>query len=376
MIYKKIFDSEILFTGYYGHSNTGDDAFLEVASWGAEKYWHKSKNIFLAKQANLPVTSKKLKGYPFSLPKTYKLQRNLLLSSTDYLISAGGSTIHSEMQSDNIKQLAIESRKRGSKVKIGGIGVSVGPFKTIKDESATIKYLKNIDFLAVRDKTSFDFVNSLDLPYQPVNAFDLAALLPKIYKKQNKAPLLNHKKIVGISVCPVESINNSKNIENEYKRNTKTVELIKNLDQKGNIHFKFFVINDHIKSGDLQLTKETIEKVSPNSYEIVSYNKETRVIWNEIASCDFIISTRLHAAIFACFSNTPFMLNEYHRKCVDFLDNIDYEENLRLWNSDYEPVEKANTIISILNNNSSYAYPAKVNEMQLQAELNFTGVDI
>lgn len=35
------FRSDILFTGYYGQMNTGDDAFVQVASWGASKYWKK-----------------------------------------------------------------------------------------------------------------------------------------------------------------------------------------------------------------------------------------------------------------------------------------------------------------------------------------------
>lgn len=376
MICKKLFDSEILFTGYYGHSNTGDDAFLEVASWGAEKYWHKSKNKFLTKQSNLPVTvtSKSLKGYPFSIPRSYRLQRNLLLSSTDYLISAGGSTIHGEMQANNIKQLAIKSKKKGSKIKVGGIGVSVGPFKSIKDEKVTIEYLKNIDFLAVRDQASFDFLTSIDLPYHPVNSFDLAALLPDIYNKQRTSLPLKYKKVIGISVCPVESINDTKNIKNEYKRNAKIVELIKILNLEKNIHFKFFIINSNAVSGDVKLTKETIKKALPNSYEIIDYKKETQIAWSEIASCDFVLSTRLHAAIFACFSAVPFMLNEYHRKCGDFLDNISYDEGLRLWDCEYNPVEKANAIIDILNNKNNYIYPSKVSEMKIQAELNFTGV--
>ena len=28
-----------VFSGYYGHKNTGDDAFVEVAAWGSKKYW-------------------------------------------------------------------------------------------------------------------------------------------------------------------------------------------------------------------------------------------------------------------------------------------------------------------------------------------------
>src|SRR5690554_6876347 len=130
-MYKKLFKSDLLFTGYYGQLNTGDDAFIEVASWGAEKYWHKTNNIFLAKQENLPFTNKKIKGYPFSIPKTYRLQSRILLSSTNYLISAGGSTIHSKLEANNIKRLAVESKIKGSKIKIGGIGVSIGPFKTL-----------------------------------------------------------------------------------------------------------------------------------------------------------------------------------------------------------------------------------------------------
>lgn len=375
MTYKKSFDSDILFTGYYGHSNTGDDAFVEVASWGAEKYWNKSKSIFLAKQDNLPITSKKIKGYPFSIPKTYSLQRRLLLSSTDYLISAGGSTIHRELETNNIKRLAVESKKKGSKIMVGGIGVSIGPFKTLIDEKSTIEYLKNIDFLAVRDKTSFDFASSLNLPYETVDAFDLAALLPEIYgiKMQNN---LSSKKVIGISVCPYESISNTANIENEKKRNATVVELLKILNREENIHFKFFIINGHAKVGDQKLTKETIEKVSPDSYEVIPYTRKTQSVWDAIASCDFIISTRLHAAIFACFSNTPFMLNEYHRKCGDFLENIGYEESLRMFDSEYQPKTTAKDIIEILNDKSKYIYPKRIDEMRNLAELNFTGVDL
>ncbi|MGP5296019.1 polysaccharide pyruvyl transferase family protein [Psychrobacter faecalis] len=375
MTYKKKFSSEVLFTGYYGHFNTGDDAFVEVASWGAEKYWNKSKSIFLAKQDNLPITSKKIKGYPFSIPKTYSLQRRLLLSSTDYLISAGGSTIHRELESNNIKRFAVESKKKGSKIKVGGIGVSIGPFKTIRDEKSTIEYLKNIDFLAVRDKASFDFASNLNLPYETVNAFDLAALLPEIYGIKMQANL-SSKKVIGISVCPYESISNTANIENEKKRNATVVELLKILNQEENIHFKFFIINGHPKVGDQKLTKETIEKVSPHSYEIIPYTRKTQFVWNAIASCDFVISTRLHAAIFACFSNTPFMLNEYHRKCCDFLENIGYEEGLRMFDSDYQPRTTAKNIIAILNDKSKYIYPKRIDEMKDLAELNFTGVDL
>src|SRR5690554_1137675 len=208
-MYKKLLKSDILFTGYYGQLNAGDDAFIEVASWGANKYWNKNKNVFLARKNSLPDTRKKIRGYPLTIPKTYNLQSRVLLTATDYLISGGGSTMNKELVKNNIKRLAVERKKRGADIKIGGIGVSIGPFKSIRDENSTIEYLKSIDFLAVRDQASFDFASGLDLPYQTVNAFDLAALLPDIYglNQANTSNTSNtSKKVIGVSVCPVESI--------------------------------------------------------------------------------------------------------------------------------------------------------------------------
>lgn len=373
-MFKKVFESEVLFTGYYGQLNTGDDAFVVVANWGAKKYWNKKNNKFLAIEENLPKV-RGVKGYPFSFPRTYSSQSKLLISNTNYLISAGGSTIHSALLKNNIKQLALNEKKKGSNLKIGGIGVSIGPFKTIRDEQAVIEYLKNIDFLAVRDQRSYDFVKNLNLPYKPINSFDLAALLPEIYKNNEKGIIKNDFKTIGVSVCPVESIIGA-NIKKEEQRNKKTVELLRLLDSKENIYFKFFVINGNTKVGDLELTKEIIAKVQPKNYEIVQYSKDTNYIWREISECNFVISTRLHAAIFACFSNTPFMLNEYHIKCSDFLNDVGYNVNYRLYDNDYSVMETVSTIIDILNQNSSYISPLHIKSMMKKSELNFLGIDI
>lgn len=371
-----MFKTDILFTGFYGHKNIGDDAFIEVAEWGARKFWNKSNNRFLAVGKNLPNTIVPSKGYPITIPKTYTLQSKVLLNNTDYLISAGGSTIHSKLQSTNIKSKAIELKKNGSDIKIGGIGVSIGPFKSVEDEKAVASYLKSIDFLAVRDQTSFDYASSLDLPYQPINAFDLAALLPDIYGFNNDLKQVNKIKTIGVSVCPYESIQPNMNAVDEAKRNEMTIALLKEIDKKEDVHFKFYVINGNARIGDYKLTLETINKVSPKSFEIVEYSKDTQNIWESIANCDFVISTRLHAAIFACFSNTPFMLNEYHRKCGDFLENVDYDNRYRLHNSEYDIKERVDQIITIINNNNAYVAPNKIEKMKALSLSNFTEISL
>lgn len=368
--------TDILFTGFYGYKNTGDDAFIEVAEWGAQKFWKKNNNRFLAISKNLPNTIVRSKGYPITIPKTYTLQSHLLLNNTDYLISAGGSTIHNKLQRTNIKSKAIELKKNGSNIKIGGIGVSIGPFKSVEDEKAVESYLKNIDFLAVRDQASFDYASSLDLPYQPINAFDLAALLPELYNFKTVQKQVNNVKTIGISVCPYESIQPNMNVVDEAKRNEMTIALLKEIDKKEDVHFKFYVINGNARIGDYSLTLETIKKVSPKSFEIVEYSKNTQNIWESIANCDFVIATRLHAAIFACFSDTPFMLNEYHRKCGDFLENVGYNNDYRLHNSEFEIDERVNQIITVIGDIRTYVAPNKIEKMKELALLNFTAIHL
>lgn len=371
----KSFASDIVFSGYYGELNTGDDAFVEVAAWGAEKYWDKTSHVFLGKKQYLPFINNEIRGFPLSFPKTYKLQTRLLVSSTNYFIAAGGSTLHSKMHVNNPKIIALNQRKKNDQLKIGAIGISIGPFNTIEDEKDVINYLKNIDFLAVRDQASYDFVSSLSLPYEPVNAFDLAALLPEIYRVEKK-PSQSKYKVIGISICPVESLNPLLNYQKEKKRNAQLINLIKNLDRLDNIHFKFLIINGHPRVGDINLTKEIIQQSSPKSFELVGYQRETKSMWSQISSCDFIIATRLHAAIFACFSKTPFMLNEYHKKCTDFLNNIEHDDAYRLFNSDYSISKKTELILEIINNPNSYIPPKSLDIMRSKAELNFTGVKI
>lgn len=374
-----MFKSDILFAGYYGQKNTGDDAFVEVSAWGAEKYWGINNIKYLAKSQNLPITqSESVKGYPLTIPRGYRYQESILLRKTKYLISAGGSTIHSKMAASNIKnKAAMLKNKHPEKIKIGGIGISIGPFKTLEDERTIAEYLKTLDFLAVRDQASFDFASSLQLPYKPINAFDLAALLPEIYssKKINEDVTLYEKKVVGISVCPYESISDRENIAKEESRKKMLVALLKELEKQADIRFKFLVINGNERNGDLELTQEIIALSELKDVQIIPYQKRTESMWDEIISCDFVISTRLHAAIFACFSGVPFMLNEYHRKCGDFLETVGYDNNYRLYNSKYDIHSKALQIIDVINM-STPQMATRINEMKEKALLNFTGVSL
>ena len=366
-------NSEILFNGYYGQKNTGDDAFIEVTAWAANTIWNKKNIRYLAIKQNLPQTIHEINGYPFTIPKSHRIQQKVLINQTKAFISAGGSTFHSELKSTNPKYIALQKKLKDNNFKIGAVGVSIGPFKSKAAEKSISEYLKKLDFLTLRDKRSYEYVKSLDLPYNPVESFDMAALLPDIYgiEKNN-----NDKKTIGISLCYSERFTKG-DIQKEIKRNKRLSELIQQLDKNDKLHFKFIVINGNQRNGDRELTLKTIQEAKlKNTFEVVEYNSETKVMWQSIASCDFMLSTRLHGAIFACFAQTPFMLVEYHKKCSDFLEDVGYNENLRVFDMELDIEKTSNQILTIMNKPASYQVPLFIEEMKKKALLNFNTINL
>lgn len=369
--------SQVIFTGYYGQRNTGDDAFVEVAAWGAEKYWRIKHYRFLARSGNLPIINRPAPGYPYSVPKTYRFQQARLIRKADYLVSAGGSTLHSQISRNRIKSIALKHRNRLSSLRLGAVGVSIGPFNSIADERDVIEYLKKLEFLTVRDRFSFDYASSLNLPYKPVNAFDLAALLPSIYGEAEKSCNLGGRAVVGVSICPYESLKEHLSDSEEWQRVRRIARLIIELDEIMDVYFKFFLFNGHPTKGDAVTVKQALSIARPQRYSVIPYQKQTQKMWDEVTRCDFLLGTRLHSAIFACFSGVPFMLNEYHQKCTDFLNTVGYSLDYRWPEKGVSGVkQQAEQIARVIHDQAEYIKPPLVQQMVDKSLRNFTEVEL
>jgi polysaccharide pyruvyl transferase WcaK-like protein len=361
-----------IFSGYYGAKNSGDDAFVEVSAWGSRKYWHSAEQLFFAAELPQILTS----AEHYFAHKNYlsfgRAVKDIILS--DVFASAGGSTFHSSLKKTDLRTYAKFKKTAGFKGKTGAIGISLGPFVTSKAEQNTIEYLKTLDFLALRDNKSYEQALSYDLPYQPVKAFDLAALLPEIYNfDHSKKELSNEFPIIGISVCNYESYING-DLKKELARNQFVENLIQQLKKYNNIKFRFFVFNGSPVMGDEKLTNEMIRNLNKDgklNFEIVPYQVKVQDTFDKIAECNLVISTRLHASIFACYSNTPFFLLEYHRKCTDFLDDVGQAQTYRLSDGNAEAASIVAEIEKIIFNDKVLS-PLYVRETIERARLNFT----
>ncbi len=361
-----------IFSGYYGAKNAGDDAFVEVSAWGSKKYWNSTKQLFFAE--SLPDITTPTSHY--SAHKNYYNFMTAIkdISLSDVFTSAGGSTFHSSLKATDLRTYAKVKKRIGIKGKTGAIGISLGPYKNTASEKDTISYLKTLDFLALRDNKSFEIAESYKLPYKPINAFDLAALLPEIYNFDlAKDSGIKEKSIVGISVCNYESYTNG-DLKKEDRRNRFVEDLINQLKRHPGMKFRFFVFNGNPIKGDEQLTREIIERVNKDgklNFEIVPYQSKVQTTFEKISECSVVVSTRLHASIFACYSNTPFFLLEYHRKCTDFLHDVGQPDSYRLLDAEVEISSVADQIEEIIFNHQ-ICKPTNICQTIEKARLNFT----
>jgi polysaccharide pyruvyl transferase WcaK-like protein len=362
-----------VFTGYYGMQNAGDDAFLEVSAWGAQKYWGADESLFFS--PSLPQLQHPAKNLHAFANYGHFAQALWEIARAGIFASAGGSTFHSPLHKTDLRTYAAWKKRLGLAGKTGAIGISLGPYSSAAGEKSTVDYLQRLDFLALRDQASYDLACSYNLPYAPVRAFDLAALLPEVLGEVGKPALArsNHRKIIGISVCYYERYTGGE-AAREKKRNDFVEAVLLQLQQNEQLHFRFFIFNGHASMGDEALTRELISKLAQQpgfSYEIVPYLANVAQTYRAVAECDLMFSTRLHASIFACYAGVPFFLNEYHRKCADFLEDVGQAAAYRLYDAQRSSSEVAQLFLEQLQP-AVYQPPAHLAETRARALLNFT----
>lgn len=112
-----------------------------------------------------------------------------------------------------------------------------------------------------------------------------------------------------------------------------------------------------------------------SNFEVVPYLEDVELTYFKIQECDLVISTRLHASIFACFAQVPFFLIEYHRKCADFLDDVGQNDKYRLFDAEKNTTDFVHEVNSILID-KNYTAPTNTAYAMEKALLNFTKTNV
>lgn len=356
---------KILFSGWYGYKNIGDDSFITLTNWASRNIWNINDISFLSPDKNIDPSVNNI--FVFKNLRYWKYYVSIIFYTlkTDYFVYAGGSLFTSKISFYSISHILILYKKLFG-LKIGAVGVSIGPFKNNRDLESWKNYLTYFDFISVRDKESYQIAKGMNLK-NIVPAFDIAALMPEYIKSRNVQSYTkctnqkNSYKVIGVSLCSFA----------DKQFFDISCNIIKELSTIENIRFNFFIFYGHKINGDKSITTKLINDIclSKETYEIIDYSDPIS-IYTKISTCNLMICTRLHAGIFSAFSNTPFFLFEYQRKCSDFLDDIGYPKKYRINKSLNNNTIINDLILEVLNKPNNF-YLSNKDKCILKAKDNF-----
>lgn len=332
------------FTGYYGMNNFGDDLFGVVCSAAARKYWNGDPQLVGPAIPDLDVRytmpswySAAVYGSSGPLGKAsrfYSFARSL--SGSDVLVMGGGSVIGSSSKSSFRRQMMLSARAAG-KLKLAAVGVSIGPLDHAAAEAAVADFLDHLDYIAVRDKRSYDLAVKLGAAEKTHLGRDLAGLLPIAAtvatddaitaERLQSGPIR-----LGIALC-------NYHVTDKYHAPSKqdllpalTSELAR-LAALRPLQVDIFSLNEHPVHGDHALAT-ALEQGLLECGVAVQMRRYRGVgplsMVEAIGGCDAFISARLHGAIVSYLQGVPFAIVDYHPKCNDFADEIGLPPTLRI----------------------------------------------
>lgn len=323
---------KILFTGYYGFNNFGDDLFGWACVNGIERLGNEYVPVILS-----PPISGINAEYLVSerLARLYKKQNIIgslirviymiygCLRYRDVVLS-GGSVISSG-SSLFTRYVQYFFVKLGF-CRLSAIGISVGPFSSGKDRNKAKMFINSLNYLTVRDEASLQECRIMGLEVEANLYNDLAGCVP--LSTIGNVNIDN--KVLGVSVCRYESIIGA-DVENEILRNRAIFDGLTDFALKNDMKVKIIVLNANEIVGDISISKDLSLYLRQRgvSAEVIDYVNPILTL-KVIAECNMFFSVRLHGAISAYLLNVPFILVEYHIKCRDFLDYIGYEQENRI----------------------------------------------
>ena len=314
-------------------SNYGDDLFSMAAFLGSQKYWSRHDPWLLcdpipgldASYSVLPLIPKGGLASDGMKGKFFRLS-NLIWSSIhlDKIVYAGGSLFGTASSGSRDTLLYL---KRGRKDCFSAIGISVGPFADSLSEKKIIDTLKRFSYISARDSTSYDRLVSYNLDSKVVQASDLAGVLPSLVLHNAISSTLkdevskgDHIFQIGFSPCYLPgSDEKAKYYCDEF------ISFASRISSEKFLHVTVICLNQHPIIGDVALCKYVFNKLTSRGIDCSFrlYQEEGILeTWNLISKLNAYYSVRLHGAVTAYLSGTPFLLFEYHEKCTKFLDFI------------------------------------------------------
>lgn len=356
--------------GYYGMHNCGDNALMLAAAWGAKKYLEADKLCFNSPTTlSIPYIGK----YPAMLPEQQcipgqnRFSQYLAALQSKSIIFGGGSIFHCSRDINLARHLM-----KLSKGPHRALGVGLGPFKDINAENSCREFLKQCDYVGVRDQESLDIAMALAPDSNVELTFDLAPLLLDIPGVTGSI-LPARRKGIGVALCPHERLSGDDTTERLRLENL-AADLAEVYYATGEPIF-LIDLNGHKTYGDKQVHRELQQYIPSNiPVFLIDYQSNPLHVLVRLSRLKVMVGMRLHACILSMLCKTPVIALNYHSKCVAWCKQAGVPEEYRFEVTKIERSRFRNVLKHGLSDRFSDSILHPLHAM-LQAKRNFAETD-
>jgi polysaccharide pyruvyl transferase WcaK-like protein len=363
--------------GFCGNNykNIGDDAFMLVLADQVSNFYQNAEVMLTSSYLPEGLNNKqyiKAIYQDMSSLKFAHLWRLILngkrLTSACYF---GGSVLHENI---HFKREIIKInvlRKFNPGLRVGALGVSIGPFYSKLQKTNLLDFLNSLDYVAVRDLPSLDFLKERHVQSKYEHGFDLAALL---LDRPEAVALLNSEKkagppVLGIAPCPIQRYHGD-GTQNGGDWLDKFSLSLKRLSHLKNLRLKFFEFNGHATHGDLGTILKICQELEGKfDIEICYYSPDPLRFLHEIRACDGILTMRLHSSVFAFLMQIPQVMLAYHDKCSAFADEIGLRRDHVFAVNNFESGSLAKSLLKMLESNCHYSTSLDQGKSSAQSQI-------
>lgn len=326
-----------LLSGFYGRLNCGDDALLAVSAWACRRFFN-AKTLYATSDRPSTLLDPDVQSVYWDDTRrgTFhinRLREAWIVRRCSLVVFGGGSVLHSR---DDLQRWSGWLRRARPGLRFAA-GVSVGPFAAVSDEDACSQFLRQLDFVGVRDRASLGRIQDIapgcraeltfDIaPLLFTDAAPLATVLAPLAAAPSARPRSGH---LVVSVCEPRFV---------VPRNTWLDDLASALRQvmaDGLVDRLTFVDFNADRRGsgrtDASLHDELRRQVGGGQrVDHVPYSGDPRATAASLREADAVLAMRLHAAVFAYAHGRPTVVLPYHEKSLEWAEMIQQPEALTL----------------------------------------------
>lgn len=335
---------DVMLCGYYGRHNLGDDMSLEAIEKNlAETCQVKRSVLITTDRKNTPHTEGTLCVHRFDLIKILRLMKK-----TRLFILGSGSILQDSTSSRSIfYYLYILSKAIQSCPATMLYSNGVGPIKREHYKKRTVKLLDKVDKIMVRDEGSAEYLKKIGTDNKNIfisadETFTLdKAVLSSVY------PLEKSKKYLGINL---RFLNMSDAFLNEF------AQFVKDISKKHGLTPLLIPIH---YDQDMPALKRLSARLDCEHTFISQKLAHTQTL-SLISQCEVSVLERLHAIIFSCIFDVPFMAINYDPKVMSLCNEFDIS-NLVISLDNFSKDDAALVFDNLINNFDEIVSNIKLN---------------